>query len=183
MRALEQHSWCNPKAMAQQSGISGLGLFAQRPLYKNEIIATWGGSVIDLPGIARLTAAERQQCVQIDEDLYLWTGDAGPHAADFLNHSCDPNAGMGDQFTIVAMCDIAADEEICIDYAMCDSSSYDEFHCRCGARACRGRLTGDDRRLPALRRRYRGYFAPYLAKRLEMGWPSIGHWRPWKECR
>lgn len=170
MRALEHHSWCNPKAVARVSVVSGLGLFAQRPFYKDEIIAIWGGSLIGLAQVTELTAAERRQCVQIDEDLYLWTGDAEPRAADFLNHSCDPNAGMGGQFTIVAMRDIGTDEEICIDYAMCDGSSYDEFHCHCDTRACRGRVTGEDWRLPAVQHRYRGYFTPYLAKRLGMSW-------------
>ena len=168
MLDIDPHSWCNPKADARASRIAGRGLFAERPIYKNEIIAIWGGSLVPLAEMARLTADERQQCVQIDEGLYLWTGDAEPRAADFLNHSCDPNAGMGDQFTIVAIRDIAADEEVCIDYAMCDSSSYDEFHCCCGTAACRGRVTGEDWRLPAVQRRYRGYFAPYLAKRLGM---------------
>lgn len=168
MRALEQHSWCNPKAVTRASGISGQGLFAQRPFYKNEIIAIWGGLIIDLAKVTGLTAAEKHQCVQIADELYLWTGDVEPRAADLLNHSCDPNAGMGGHFTVVAMRDIEADEEVCIDYAMCDGSSYDEFHCRCGTPACRGWVTGEDWRLPAVRRRYRGYFAPYLAKRLEM---------------
>jgi hypothetical protein len=167
MRALEHHSWCNPKAAARASEVSGVGLFAQRPFYKDEIIAIWGGSVIDLARVKTLSAAGRQQCVQIDEGLYLWTGVAEPRAADFLNHSCDPNAGMGDRFTVVAMRDIATDEEICIDYAMCDGSSYDEFHCGCGTPVCRGRVTGEDWRLPVVQRRYRGFFAPYLAKRLE----------------
>ena len=168
MHTLEHHSWCNPKAVARASGVSGLGLFAHRPFYKDEVIAIWGGSLINRAQVTGLVAAERRQCVQVDEDLYLWTGDAEPRAADFLNHSCDPNAGMGDQFTVVAMRAIGTDEEICIDYAMCDGSSYDEFHCGCGTRVCRGRVTGDDWRLPFVQRRYRGYFTPYLAKRLGM---------------
>ncbi len=35
---------------------------------------------------------------------------------------------------------IAAGEEICLDYAMCDGSEYDEFHCACGMQNCRGRI-------------------------------------------
>ena len=62
--------------------------------------------------------------------------------------------------------DIAPDEEICIDYAMCDGSPYDEFECHCGRPNCRGRVTGNDWQLPALQSRYAGYFIPYLQRRI-----------------
>ena len=45
---------------------------------------------------------------------------------------------------------IAQGEEICLDYAMCDGSSYDEFDCTCGLPDCRGRVTGEDWKRPEL---------------------------------
>jgi hypothetical protein len=65
------------------------------------------------------------------------------------------------------MRDIGPGEEITFDYAMSDGSGYDEFACACGAATCRGRVTGEDWRLPALWRRYEGYFSPYLQRRID----------------
>jgi hypothetical protein len=68
---------------------------------------------------------------------------------------------------LVAMRDIASREDISFDYAMTDGEPYDEFTCACGAPQCRGRVTGNDWRLPELWRRYEGYFSPYLQRRID----------------
>ena len=66
--------------------------------------------------------------------------------------------GLDGQIAIVAMRDIEPGEEVTIDYAMCDGSPYDEFDCACGTALCRGRVTGEDWRDPALWKRYQGHF-------------------------
>lgn len=63
--------------------------------------------------------------------------------------------------------DIAPGEEICLDYAMCDGSAYDEFECGCGSPNCRGYVSGDDWKRPELWERYKGYFSPYLQRRID----------------
>ena len=78
---------------------------------------------------------------------------------------------MSGQIGVVALRDLAAGDEICIDYAMCDGSPYDEFECGCGTPTCRGRITGDDWRRPELQARYAGYFSPYFSGG-SIGWPS-----------
>ena len=103
--------------------------------------------------------------IQIEEDLYLVTGSEGP--ADWVNHSCDPNAGLVGQIVLVALRDIRPGDEICFDYATTDGSPYDEFDCGCGSPRCRGHVTGDDWRLPALQARYAGHFSPYIQKRID----------------
>ena len=50
---------------------------------------------------------------------------------------------------------------------MSDGTTYDEFDCACGALHCRGRISGNDWKLPELQRRYKGYFSPYLQRRIE----------------
>ena len=83
-----------------------------------------------------------------------------------VNHSCSPNCGMSGQTLVVAMRDIAPGEELTYDYAMSDGSPYDEFECHCGRPECRGKVTGSDWMRPELQVRYRGYFSPYLARRI-----------------
>ena len=41
-----------------------------------------------------------------------------------------------------------------------------EVPCACGALDCRGTITGDDWRLPAVRARYAGHFAPFINERI-----------------
>jgi len=91
----------------------------------------------------------------------------GNSSADYFNHSCNPNCGLDSPISLVAMRDIEVGEEACFDYAMSDSSDYDEFECHCGAPNCRKTITGRDWMLPELQERYFGFFSPYLQRRIE----------------
>lgn len=143
----------------------GYGIFAHAPTPAGTVLLVWGGAIVNGDGLQRVPDDVRRFSVQVEEDLYLVSLE-GPDAADYLNHSCDPNAGFDGQIVVVAIRDIAPEEEVCIDYAMCDSSPYDEFDCACGAATCRGRVTGNDWMRPDLQARYAGYFMPYLRHRI-----------------
>jgi hypothetical protein len=86
---------------------------------------------------------------------------------DYVNHSCNPNAGLSGQIGLVAMREIEPGEEVCFDYAMCDTMPYDEFECECGAANCRGVVTGSDWQRPELQKRYAGYFSPHVQRRID----------------
>jgi uncharacterized protein len=66
------------------------------------------------------------------------------HPTNFLNHSCDPNAGYDGAEHIVALRAIPAGEEIRMDYGTFSFSFDHEFTCRCGAANCRGKVTAND---------------------------------------
>jgi hypothetical protein len=104
--------------------------------------------------------------MQVDVNL-IFLGPLTRELGDSINHSCEPNCGMRNATTIVAMRDIAAGEELTFDYAMSDASAYDEFDCNCGTSLCRGRVCADDWRLDTLRHRYKGFFSPYIQRRIE----------------
>ena len=169
MTELDGHpnSYLSPKLEGRQSSEKGgRGVFACTPIRAGEIVAVWGGDVMTGEELARLPQDRLTSlAVQVDEDLYLVTTKEGP--GDWINHSCNPNAGLRGQITLVAMRDITPGEEVCIDYAMTDGSPYDEFECACGAPTCRGRVTGDDWRNPMLWAQYAGFFSPYLQRRIE----------------
>ncbi len=61
---------------------------------------------------------------------------------------------------------VAADEELCFDYAMTDSDDYDEFTCCCEAAECRGIVRGTDWKRSELQDRYAGWFSSYLARQI-----------------
>ena len=79
-----------------------------------------------------------------DEITGTFHPEAVRHPTNFLNHSCDPNAGYDGADAIVALRAIAAGEEIRMDYGTFSFSFDHEFSCRCGAAACRGKVTSND---------------------------------------
>ena len=155
------------KAEGRAAPGRGEGLFAREAIACGEPIVEWTGRALSLAQWQRVPQRIRENSVQIGDDAYLVPDVLV--AGDHVNHSCEPNAGLRGDRTIVAMRDIAAGEEITYDYAMSDGSPYDEFVCCCGAPACRGNVTGDDWRRPELQERYRGWFSPYLAARIRRG--------------
>jgi uncharacterized protein len=146
--------------------MGGKTVIARAWIEPDEVIGVWSGRIVLSGELDSLPPEIRTHTVQVEEGLYLASLSAD-EPPDFINHSCDPNAGLRGQITIVAMRAIAPGEEVTIDYAMCDGTPYDEFDCRCGAASCRGKVTGEDWRDPTLWRRYAGYFSPYLQRRIE----------------
>jgi hypothetical protein len=153
---------------ADKAPKGGRGVFARVALAARETLAVWGGTIVTENELQLLPRDQRHRlCLQVDDGLFIMTTREGP--ADWINHSCEPNAGLSGQIVLVAMRDIAPGEEICFDYAMTDSFPYDEFDCQCRSALCRGRVTGDDWRDPALQSRYRGFFSPYLERLIARG--------------
>jgi hypothetical protein len=158
-------SWLSPKAERRGSPEKGFGIFALNRILPDEIIARWAGRVL-LEGELD-TAPEdcHRNCVQIGVDEYLVPTDLTE--GDYVNHCCDSNAGLKGDRELVALRIIEPGEEITYDYAMTDTSTYDQFICLCGSPLCRGEITGTDWRLPEIRERYRGYFSSYVLRLIE----------------
>ncbi len=144
----------------------GKAVYAREAIEPGELVAVWSGRIVSADELDELPPEIRRHTVQVEERLYLasLSPDEPP---DFINHSCEPNAGLDGQVAIVALHRIQPGEEVTIDYAMCDGSAYDEFECGCGMPACRGRVTGQDWRIPQLWERYAGHFSPYLERRIK----------------
>ncbi len=142
----------------------GKAVIALADIPTGSLLAVWGGSVVTRVEL-EAGRGERRLVLQVDEDAFLVSDQEGP--ADWVNHSCSPNAGLRGQISLVALRDIEQGEEICFDYAMSDGCDYDTFDCRCGAAQCRGTVTGLDWQLPELRERYYGHFSSYLEQRFQ----------------
>lgn len=144
----------------------GFGLFAITPVAEGELLVVWGGELRTADQIADLLGADNCHGLQVDEGIYLWSireGDAG----DYVNHSCNPNAWISGQISLLARRDIQPGEEITFDYATTDASDYDTFECHCGDPLCRGVVTGQDWRRADLQERYRGHFSAYIQRRID----------------
>jgi len=158
-------SYLSPRCESRVKPGGQRGAYARAPLAKGELIAIFGGAACTYERLMALPEDLRSLSLQVEDELFLVPGQIGD--GDYVNHSCNPNAGLSGQICVVAMRDIAAGEEVHFDYAMCDSLPYDVFDCECGEPNCRGRVTGSDWRIRELHERYAGYFSPYLQKRID----------------
>ena len=143
----------------------GSGSFAIESIDRGEVVAAFGGWVVDRRHLKMASEDREARSIQIDDDLYLMSGDE-PEPGDMVNHSCEPNCGMSGQIEVVALRPIEVGEQLTFDYAMCDGYPEVLFECECGSPGCRGQVTGDDWRSPELRKKYAGYFSPYLVRRM-----------------
>jgi hypothetical protein len=66
------------------------------------------------------------------------------------------------------MRDILFGEKLCHDYAMKLSDGYARG-CHCGSRLCRGKVSGEDWKLPELQQRYGDYFSIYISNKFKRG--------------
>src|SRR5712691_7232531 len=160
-------SWFSPKTERRTSPIQGRGLFARDAIAAGEIVAVKGGAIMALDAFALVRDDVSPAEIQIEDGLYIAPRSAAEVEANILclNHSCNPNVGVRGQITFVAMRDIPAGAELTIDYAMIDGDQAERMDCACGAKECRGIITGSDWRRKELQRRYSGYFSRYIHDR------------------
>jgi SET domain len=84
---------------------------------------------------------------------------------DRLNHSCDPSLAWGGAGSVLlALRDLAAGEELTIDYATSTTEPSMLLRCHCETYRCRQLVTGDDWLIPEVQRRYAGHFAPQVQR-------------------
>jgi uncharacterized protein len=158
----------SPSVEKRWSPVDGRGLFAKTAIAKGEIVVVKGGYVLTNEQRDRIGNDLGPSEIQITETLFI--GPTTPAEREggmmHLNHSCEPNVGLQGQIVFVAMRDIAADEELTVDYAMFDDDPY-EMRCRCRSKRCRGLITGVDWRKPELQKRYDGYFSWFIQTRID----------------
>lgn len=144
----------------------GNGVYAVQPVKTGELLVVWSGTIYDYDSLMELPEQNRSRCVQVEENCFLVPA-VQDDPADFVNHCCDPNAGVVGQIAVLALRDIEPGEEVCFDYAMTDASPYDEFDCGCGAPNCRKHITGNDWMKPELQAKYTGHFSPYIQRKID----------------
>ena len=162
----------NPKLEVRDTCNHGKGLFAGEDIRKGELLSAFGGYVITRLEEEQLPEDFNDTGVQISEELVLTTIDRDElEPADFINHSCSPNAGFKGQIFMVAMKNIrGGGVEITFDYGMVlhrtkGAKPY-RLECKCGSKNCRKFITDNDWKLPDLQKRYDGYFQWYLQEKI-----------------
>jgi hypothetical protein len=166
VKAYLARSWIDPRLKGGPSRIHGDGVLATAPIARGEKLMEFGGE--NISGTAAQSGYREQSVWAIAPDTYLALreDDPLPSLDENLNHSCDANAWLSDEVTLIARRDIAAGEEITLDQGTWNFDeaefTWDEAPCGCGSKDCRGRLTEKDWTLPAVQARYRGHFHPLV---------------------
>jgi uncharacterized protein len=111
----------------------GRGVFAGRDFAAWDEILRFSGPRISFA--EALAKGEKQaNPLQIDDEEYL---DIEPPGV-FVNHSCEPNAGIVEDRVLVALRPILRGEEIRFDYSTTMWEDMWTMECRCGSSRCRG---------------------------------------------
>lgn len=155
--------WVHEAAEVRPSAIEGGGLFAREPIPMGTTVMRLGGRLATDSELASLIRESDRyvDTMVVDRDLNLIL--EGSELVHYGNHSCDPNLWHESPFTLAARHDIAADEELTVDYAT-HSGGDGAMDCRCGSPLCRGRVTCGDCQRPDLQTRYGAHWAPPLAR-------------------
>ena len=165
-RRVDVRNYLSPLAEAREIPPKGFGSFAVSPIPIGTIVAAFGGTIVNRVNFETYPLEQRSRSIQIDVNQFV-VGPELREPGDSINHSCLPNCGMRNATQLIAMGPIAVGEELTYDYAMSDTSDYDEFECACGSDRCRRQVTGDDWRLPELQSRYQNMFSPYVQRKID----------------
>jgi len=160
-------TYISPKTVVKNSNKGGKGFFAKENILNGEILAIKSGHIVTSDEAFKLDKELGDLSLQISDDFYICPKikDEIEDIVIFINHSCNPNVGMDGQISFIAMRNIDAGEELCLDYAMAITNDY-KLHCNCGNVNCREWITGDDWKKEELQKRYDRYFSWFIYKKI-----------------
>jgi SET domain-containing protein len=136
--------------------VTGLGLFAIRPIKKSEKITEYKGPRVNAKEAVRLERRGNRYLYEINPRVTI-DGSPRRNIARYANHSCNPNAetySYGGRVFLRALRRIKPDEEITYDYGT-DYLKYVIGRSRCRCARCRRRRARKQREARALKKRHR----------------------------
>ncbi|HVJ79116.1 MAG TPA: SET domain-containing protein, partial [Hyphomicrobium sp.] len=97
------HSFLSPKCEVHPTpNRGGHTVVARAAIAKGELIVVWSGTLVSSEELNDMPPTVRRYSLQVEENQYLVSlSDCEP--PDYVNHCCDPNAGLSGQITLVAM--------------------------------------------------------------------------------
>lgn len=149
-----------------------MGVFAGEDMQPGDIIQPIKGEARFLTVTNKEESLSYPNWIGIGENK--WIDPDYPN--QYLNHSCNPNAGVRGQITIddnqtakgqyeiVALKNIKEGEEITIDYSIIEGDDLWEMECRCGAKNCRKVIRSVHTIPPQQFKKYLPYVPDYFQK-------------------
>ena len=121
------------KIITRTSPIHDKGIFATRDICRGELIDYVRGSPRHLYIRSKKDADIGPDWIGVS--ARVWINPRWPF--NYINHSCNPSAGIEGKIRCRAMRDIRKGEEITMDYATTEASPFWEMQCRCKQPNCR----------------------------------------------
>lgn len=115
------------------SKIQGFGIMSGEDVKKGEIIRYIKGDIQFKVNKNKKDALAHPNWIGIADNQ--WIDPEKPYK--FLNHSCNPSAGIKGKVSLIAIKDIREGEEITIDYSIIEGDPRWEMTCNCGNLNCR----------------------------------------------
>jgi len=142
---------------------TGLGLHTQRSFQKGEAVFRLAGRERRFVSRTPWDGRAFPNWILIGRDR--WVEPTAPFTA--LNHSCDPNLAVRGLRDYVALRDIAAGEELTVDYSILNDERHWSMRCLCGSALCRGTI----RSVHSLPRDVANRYLPHISPHM------LGTWR------
>jgi len=166
---MKLHSYLSPKCLVKGDDVYK-GVFAKENIRGAELIAVWGGIVYsteDIEKIGKEYPHFLTHPVSVYDGFFLGSiNNTDMDDVEFMNHSCEPNAGIRGQIVLVARQDIFAGQEICFDYETTETDS-GSFECNCGSRNCRKLIDGNAWKDLDFQKKNEGYFSLYIEEKIK----------------
>ena len=139
----------------------GKGLFALKNFKKNELILSINGKTIETEKPKLFSKEIQDHWFPFDKKgknkYYVL-----PNIPwKYLNHSCNPNAGIKNNKNIVAIKSIKKGEEITFDYAMNNIDNW-KMKCKCNSKNCRGIISTYNLLDKKTKKKYKDYILDCL---------------------
>ncbi|MEZ4699746.1 MAG: SET domain-containing protein [Rhodothermales bacterium] len=139
----------------------GRGVFAARHFKPGELILTFSGPRIDHTSPLHHTE-HAGNLLQTGKYTYIYPDAPGL----YVNHSCEPNAGIFPHRRLVALTPVEPGEEIRFDYSTTMDDGIWTLNCLCGQPTCRHVVTDFKTLDPQLQASYlmRGIVLRFIAR-------------------
>lgn len=118
----------------------GFGVVAKEHITKGTITGRIDGDLYQAESEMLLPEEARNTAIPIGVGTYI--NPIGGSPFSYLNHSCSPNAYIGNLLEVIALRDIQKDEEVRISYSLICNSDWKnpEGKCLCGSKNCHGKI-------------------------------------------
>lgn len=145
---IARHRRKQKKYIIKGNAIAGFGIYASIPISAGDILFKGEEKpqrIVTKSHVEQFWSEEekklfRHYAYPISHEVYiLW--DSNPSEWAPQNHSCEPNTAY-QGLNVVAVRDIAAGEELTLDYAELLNEASEPFDCQCGTPSCRGLIKG-----------------------------------------
>ncbi len=150
----------------------GAGLFARHNLKKGEVVFSVHG--VEIVSFVPKNEYESSHWFPhaIGIAPYTWINPSIHEPLRYLNHSCNPNMTIKDNYHMVAIRNIQKEEQLTIDYSITEIDPRFKMPCICGEKNCR-KLIGAIDTIPEFQfKKYEKYLSNTFRKYRVQGLPK-----------